>query len=136
MQHSGRAPQDPAEGSGNGLSAAPQVFRHEGDYWTISYAGTTVRLRDAVGVRYLARLLARPNEFVPVEELLAAVRGTTAADADAEAARSTVTKRIRDALRRVAEHHPLLGYHLRAGIRTGARCVYVSDPAEAWTWVT
>ena len=134
MQHGEREAQEPADGSADGASAAPQIFRCEGDYWTISYAGITVRLRDAVGVRYLARLLTRPNEPVPVEELLATVRGTTAADT--EAARSTVTKRIREALRRVAEHHPMLGYHLRAGVRTGARCVYVPDPAEARRWVT
>ena len=134
MQHGGHEPLDPADASADGASVARRVFRREGDYWTISDAGTTVRLRDAAGVRYLARLLSRPNEPVSVEELLATVRGTTAADT--EAARSTVTKRIREAVRRVAEHHPMLGYHLRAGVRTGARCVYVPDPAEAQRWAT
>src|SRR5258706_11065236 len=98
----------PSDGSSTSTTA-PQVFRREGDYWTLSYGGTTVRLRDAVGVRYLARLLTRPNQPFPVEDLLATVRGTRAADV--ESARSAVSKRIRDALRRVEEHHPILGYH-------------------------
>jgi hypothetical protein len=69
--------------------ARPQVFRHEGDYWTITYDGTTVRLRDAVGVHYLVRLLAHPNQRFAVEELLATVRGTQATDP--ERARSAVS---------------------------------------------
>lgn len=36
-------------------------FRREGDYWTISYDGRTVRVRDAKGMGYLARLLADPG---------------------------------------------------------------------------
>ncbi len=36
-------------------------FRREGDYWTVAYEGTTVRVRDAKGMHYLARLLADPG---------------------------------------------------------------------------
>src|SRR5262245_57033146 len=114
--------------------ARPQVFRREGDYWTITCDGTTVRLRDAVGIHYLARLLAHPNQPFAVEELLAAVRGTRATDP--ERARSAVSKRIRDVLRRIAMHHPTLGHRLRAGIKTGASCVFVPDPSDATTWIT
>jgi hypothetical protein len=45
------------------------VFRQEGEYWTIAYAGTTVRLRDTKGFRFLARLLARPQVEVHVADL-------------------------------------------------------------------
>src|SRR5687768_4995501 len=34
------------------------VIRREGDYWSVVFAGRTVRVRDLKGVRYLARLLA------------------------------------------------------------------------------
>jgi len=133
-RHVGPSPVESCGDRGSTVTTAPQVFRREGDYWTISYGGTTVRLRDAVGVHYLVRLLTSPNQPFPVEELLATVRGTKAVDI--EGARSAVGKRIRDALRRVEELHPVLGYHLRAGIRTGACCVYVPDPRDAATWVT
>jgi catechol 2,3-dioxygenase-like lactoylglutathione lyase family enzyme len=44
------------------------LFRQEGEYWTISYEGAVVRLRDAKGLRHLARLLAHPGrEFHAVD---------------------------------------------------------------------
>jgi tetratricopeptide (TPR) repeat protein len=40
------------------------VFRREGDFWTVAYGGSVVRVRDSKGLRYLARLLAHPaREF-------------------------------------------------------------------------
>jgi hypothetical protein len=111
-----------------------QIFRREGEYWTIVYAGTIVRLRDAIGFRYLVQLLAHPNQPFAVGELAAAVKGSS--PGDAERARSAVGKRIRDAVRRIEDHHPALGYHLRAGIKTGARCAYVPSPEHPLTWVT
>jgi hypothetical protein len=50
-------------------ATAEGVFRQEGEYWTIAYAGTTVRLKDAKGFRYLAQLLARPLLEVHVADL-------------------------------------------------------------------
>ena len=41
---------------------APYTFRREGDYWTVSYEGPPVRLRDRRGLGYIARLLERPGE--------------------------------------------------------------------------
>jgi hypothetical protein len=44
------------------------VFRREGDYWTVRYQGSVVRLKDAKGLRHLARLLANPaREFHAVD---------------------------------------------------------------------
>jgi len=37
------------------------LFRLEGDYWTIEFGTDAFRLRDAKGLRYLARLLASPG---------------------------------------------------------------------------
>lgn len=45
-------------------AAAPATFRREGDYWTIAFAGDGFRLRDARGLRYLARLLVTPGRDV------------------------------------------------------------------------
>jgi hypothetical protein len=44
------------------------VFRREGDYWSVIYEGSVVRLRDSKGLRYLATLLANPGrEFHSVD---------------------------------------------------------------------
>jgi hypothetical protein len=52
-----------------GPPATVSIFRQEGEYWTIAYAGTTVRLKDAKGFRYLAQLLARPLLEMHVADL-------------------------------------------------------------------
>jgi hypothetical protein len=52
--------------------AARNLFRREGEYWTISYEGAVARLRDAKGLRHLARLLARPGQEFHAVDLEAA----------------------------------------------------------------
>ena len=37
------------------------LFRNEGEYWTLSYDGHAFRMRDSKGLRYLAHLLAHPH---------------------------------------------------------------------------
>jgi AAA ATPase domain len=62
------APTDPAAAEAAGPEAARNLFRREGEYWTIAYEGAVVRLRDAKGLRHLARLLAHPgHEFLAVD---------------------------------------------------------------------
>ncbi|MFW5925838.1 MAG: hypothetical protein ACOCV4_06705, partial [Myxococcota bacterium] len=51
------------------------VFRREGDTRTITYGGTTVRLKDLKGMRYLERLLAEPGREFHVLDLVAVERG-------------------------------------------------------------
>ena len=53
-------------------------FRREGDYWTVSFEGHTVRVRDLKGMRYLARLLADPGREYHVLDLVAAETGNPA----------------------------------------------------------
>jgi predicted ATPase len=53
-------------------------FVREGDFWTIVYDGTTMRLRDLKGLAYLALLLARPGRELHVLELVAADGGIAA----------------------------------------------------------
>jgi hypothetical protein len=48
-------------------------FRREGEYWTVCYEGT-VRVRDAKGLRHLARLLADPGREFHTVDLEAAER--------------------------------------------------------------
>jgi tetratricopeptide (TPR) repeat protein len=67
-----------AAGPGS-LAAAPElsrnVFRREGEYWTVAYEGSVVRLKDSKGLRHLARLLAHPAQEFHVTDLEAAARG-------------------------------------------------------------
>ena len=37
------------------------LFRLEGDYWTVAFDAETIRIRDAKGMRHLARLLTEPG---------------------------------------------------------------------------
>jgi hypothetical protein len=52
--------------------ASVNVFRREGDYWSVIFDGHTVRVRDLKGMRYLARLLADPGREYHVLDLVAA----------------------------------------------------------------
>lgn len=60
-----------ASGERTEVAAAPgggSLFRQEGDYWTIAYEGSVVRLRDTKGLAYLSRLLANPGrEFHAID---------------------------------------------------------------------
>ena len=42
-------------------AAEAHVLRREGDYWTIAYEGSALRLRDGKGLHYLALLLRHPG---------------------------------------------------------------------------
>jgi hypothetical protein len=48
------------------------VFRREGQFWTLTYAGITTRLKDAKGLGDLARLLAAPGVEIHVLDLAGA----------------------------------------------------------------
>jgi hypothetical protein len=50
----------------------------------------------------------------------------------AERARTTVTRRIREAMSRIEDVHPVLGRHLRKSVRTGTFCSY--DPETPVSW--
>jgi hypothetical protein len=61
-----------AEVTGPGLPN--NLFRREGEYWTVSYDGSVVRVRDAKGMRYLAQLMAHPGREFHAIDLEAADR--------------------------------------------------------------
>jgi tetratricopeptide (TPR) repeat protein len=194
-------------------AASVNVFRREGDYWTVIFDGHTVRVRDLKGMHYLSQLLADPGREYHVLDLVASESGSVAqvdsgyparlprsalgdagemldtraknayrrrlaeidddieqADADgdgeraaqadaerdfllrelsravglggrdrraasaSERARAGVTRAIRQAITRIADHHPQLGEHLSRTIRTGTYCVYMPDPRTPARW--
>ena len=58
------------------------------------------------------------------------------AGATSERARAAVTRAIRQAIARLAEHHPGLGEHLERTVRTGTYCAYLPDPRAPVDWHT
>src|SRR5262245_40627256 len=80
----------------NSWSSAQGLFRKEGEYWTLGYAGHLCRLKDAQGLAHLTQLLRSPGREVHVLDL---VRGSAAdplARRDAEAT-VTLTGQVREA---------------------------------------
>ena len=201
--------------------AAENVFRLDGAYWTLTYHGTTCRLKDAKGLHYIACLLRHPGRAFLTVELFARMHpeqplppviitraaggnvvpsrstkggsnagtlldaqeqtaykrrldelqheleearrfhnaeGAAKAQAEIECltdafaaalgrsgrgrqtspaaarARSTVTKSIKAAIKKIQAHHAALGYHLALSIKTGTLCRYVPDPIQPLVW--
>jgi hypothetical protein len=68
-------PAEPAAAETAAPGAAMNLFRREGEYWTVMFEGSVVRLKDAKGLRHLARLLAHPGREFHATDLEAADRG-------------------------------------------------------------
>ena len=110
------APDDRAPSGETRIDPRPPdrcLLRLEGEYWTIVYAGTIVRMRDTVGLRHLAQLLWHPQREFHALDLMRALAlaggshggrpagaGANAVDAPAATA---YRRRIRDLGEELAE---------------------------------
>ena len=56
-------------------SPATSIFRQEGEFWTVTHRGSTIRLRKLKGLTYIAHLLAHPGIRIHVCDLVAMVEG-------------------------------------------------------------
>ena len=65
------------------VATETNVFRREGEYWSVVFEARTVRVRDLKGMRYLAQLLAHPGREFHVLDLVAAETGQQMALGDA-----------------------------------------------------
>jgi non-specific serine/threonine protein kinase len=78
------------------------------------------------------------NELQAIADQLASAVGLGGRDrrssSEAERARSAVTKRIKEAINRIAEVTPPLGRHLAARIKTGYFCSYNPHPDRPVAW--
>jgi len=143
-----------------GDGTGSNVFRKEGDYWTISFGGSMFRMRDTIGMHYISRLIANPGfDFAALELVTAAQKaiekkaggrnsrpsanhrraGGEPQSGDSQArerARLMVTKRVKDVIARIRQAHPELGRHLATCIRTGYMCSYANDRAPTDAWIT
>jgi tetratricopeptide (TPR) repeat protein len=59
------------------------VFRREGDHWSVGFEGRMVHVRDLKGMRYLAQLLFHPGRQFHVLDMVAAETGQQTALGDA-----------------------------------------------------
>ncbi len=121
------------------------LFRRDGDYWTLGYAGRIVLLKDIKGLHYVSHLLRHPGRDFSVAELRGLTPGQARGGAggrrglpmdvalEEERARKAVTNRIRQSIARIAALHAVLGIHLANAVHTGARCVYTSERTVRWS---
>jgi len=109
------------------------VFRLEGHYWTLSYGGLLVRLKDSKGLRDIARLIERPGSRLHVSELASLSSAADSRSAQRiERARVAVTMRIHNALGRIGKEHHALGRHLSHAVKTGVACTYEPETPVKW----
>ncbi|MFZ5893647.1 MAG: ATP-binding protein [Myxococcota bacterium] len=105
----------PRAGSNPPPLILPFTFQLEGESWNVAFGEQSFRLRDSLGLRYLARLFEAPNRAISALELSGAVRddaseaATGLVDAgDAgelldEPARKSYQARVRELQRELAE---------------------------------
>jgi tetratricopeptide (TPR) repeat protein len=209
-------PVDGARSRPERRAAPTNIFRREGEYWSVTFEADSFRLKDSKGLRYLAKLLARPGTEMFALDLVMEGSGQAAprpgareraetglevagpgdagemldptakaqykqrledlreeleeaegfndperaaraqqeidflahelsaavglggrdrkAASDSERARVNVTRAIRAAVERIAEHSSALGKHFEATIRTGTFCAYTPDPRMPASW--
>lgn len=63
------------QGSSDAVSA---MYRQEGEYWTIGVSQRPLRLKDSVGLRYMAQLLKNPGQEIHALDLVALAEGNAA----------------------------------------------------------
>jgi CheY-like chemotaxis protein len=78
-------------------TAPDNTFRLDGEYWTIAYQGTVARVKDVLGLRYVAYLLSAPYRKIHVLDLVAVVEG-----APEEAPKGVLEGREREAGLRIS----------------------------------
>ena len=59
----------PAPAPGAPAAREPFSFTAEGEYWAVTHAGQTFRLKDSLGIQYLVRLFEQPGREIHVLDL-------------------------------------------------------------------
>ncbi|HEX5616307.1 MAG TPA: AAA family ATPase [Acidimicrobiia bacterium] len=85
----------PTLGDHASRSTTANVFRRDGELWSIAYEGNTFRLRDSKGLQYLAELLRRPREDVAAIDLVGGADGGRQEVLD-DAARRAYRQRVEE----------------------------------------
>jgi len=125
------------------------VFRREGEYWTVAFDGVVARLKDSKGLRDIALLLATPGREVAALDLVArdaggaAPRGSDAGAMLDDRARSAYKARIAELQSEIddadtdraraedaREELDALADQLASAYGLGGRARKAGDPAE------
>jgi non-specific serine/threonine protein kinase len=95
-------------------------------------------LNEAERLKDPQRKAGAQNEVQAIADYLASAIGLGGRDrktsSDAERARSAVTKCVKNAIQKIGDAIPSLGYHLAARIKTGYFCSYNPHPDRPVTW--
>lgn len=123
---------------------APNVFRYDGDLWTLAYQGTVVHVQDVKGLHDLATLLAHPGrEFHALDLVSAPAAAPGAATAEGvheqghagalidEQARRGYQRRLADLEAELAEAQSF-GDDERSARLTAERDALVGELARAY----
>ena len=132
----GQAADALADGTGHGLPALDDQAR---DAYRRRLAEVDDDIDEATQLNDAGRLqLAQHDRAYLIAELKRAIglggRHRTLGGT-AERARTSVTRSLRYALGRLAEHHPSLAAHLEQSVHTGTYCSYQPDPLAAIRWL-
>jgi hypothetical protein len=124
-----------AEGIEVGLPVLDDAAR---DAYRRRLADVDEDIQEATWMNDLGRIeLAQRDREYLVTELRSAVglggRPRTVGGS-AERARSSVTRSVRYALARLADHHRVVATHLGQSVHTGVYCVYTADPLAPISW--
>jgi tetratricopeptide (TPR) repeat protein len=122
-------------GTGAGLPAIDDEAR---DAYRRRLAEVDEDIEEATRLNDMGRveLAERDREYL-IAELAGAVGlggRSRSVGGTAERARSSVTRSLRYALGRLAEHHAALATHLEQSVHTGTYCVYTPDPLALILW--
>ena len=95
-------------------------------------------IEDATRMNDVGRLeLAQRDREYLIDELRQAVglgQRHRSVGSTSERARTTVTRSLRYAIKRLDEHHPTLAAHLAQTVHTGTYCSYTPDPLAPVRW--
>jgi len=129
---------DRSELDGEGGAGLAMIDEQAREAYRRRLAEVDEDIDDAARMNDVGRLeLAQRDRDYLVAELSRAVGlggRHRAVGGTAERARTSVTRSLRYALRRLAEHHPTLAHHLGQAVRTGTYCCYTPDPLAPVVW--
>jgi hypothetical protein len=127
--------QDVDGAAGAGLPVIDQQAR---DAYRRRLAEVDEDIEEAARMNDMGRLeLAQRDRDYLIAELTQAVGlggRHRAVGSTAERARTSVTRSIRYAIKRLADHHPTLATHLEQAVHTGTYCSYTPDPLARVSW--
>ena len=122
----------PGEGEQHGARERVALLERTGDAWRVGAEPAVTLVRHSKGMSQLATLLAAPGVRFSAIDLVGCDGGSGASDS--ERARVNVTRALRSAIRRIAEHDPWLGRELGAAVHTGSSLRYEPRPLDATRW--